>query len=295
MGISPLTKEMAAAGVAVARSAEIPITTGNSYIASSTLWAAASAVRRMGLIQLERGRILKAKTMVIGATGAVGSTCSRLLAKAFEEVYLVGRNIAKLLALQESIQEESPDVRVEVCTRAAKHLHDMDVIVAASSVARKILDIRQVKPGCVITDVTRPMILAPEDVALRPDVLVIKSGEVYLPGDTVEMKGIGLPPNVVPAGLAETIILALEGRFEAFTLGSQTEWRKVREVYRLGLKHGMQLAAISGVNGVILDEEIARVRTEALRARTAAASRKTPQGRLPPPHSKPEHPHRDAS
>ncbi len=267
MGISPLTKEMGIAGVAVAGSSDIPITTGNSYIASSTLWAAAAAVRRMGLIQLQRGKILRAKTMVVGATGSVGSICSRLLAKAFEEVYLVGRNIAKLLALQESIQEESPEVRVEVCTRAEKYLQDMDVIVAAASGARKILDIRHVKPGCVISDVTRPMILTPEDVALRPDVLVIKSGEVFLPGEDIQMKGIGMPPNVVPAGLAETIILALEGRFEVFTLGSETEWQKVREVYRMGLKHGMQLAAISGVNGVITDEEIARVKARALKAR----------------------------
>jgi short-subunit dehydrogenase len=44
--------------------------------------------------------------MVIGATGAVGVICSHLLARAFEEVHLVGRNIAKLLALQESILKE---------------------------------------------------------------------------------------------------------------------------------------------------------------------------------------------
>jgi hypothetical protein len=139
------------------------------------------------------------------------------------------------------------------------------------------------------------MILAPEDVALRPDVLVIKSGEVYLPGDDVEMKGIGLPPNVVPAGLAETIVLALEGRFEVFTLGSQTEWQKVREVYRMGLKHGMQLAAISGVNGVITDEEIARVREEALRARRAAPSRQPARERRPSPRPKATHAQKDAS
>jgi predicted amino acid dehydrogenase len=270
MGISPLTKEMAIAGVTAAQSAPIPITTGNSYIASSTLWAAAAAVRRMGLIKLEKGKILKAKTMVIGATGAVGSICSRLLAKAFQDVYLVGRNIAKLLALQESILQESPDVRVEVCTRAEKHLREMDVIVTAASGASKILDIRHVKPGCVISDVTRPMILSPEDVALRPDVLVIKSGEVYLPGNDVRMKGIGLPPNVVTAGMAETIVLALEGRFETFTLGSETEWKKVREVYRMGLKHGMQLAAISGVNGVITDDDIRAVKRHALEARQRA-------------------------
>jgi len=35
----------------------------------------------------------------------------------------------------------------------------------------------------------------------------------------------------------------------------------------MGLKHGMRLAAISGVNGVYSDEDIARVRKLALQAR----------------------------
>ncbi|MBW2220346.1 MAG: hypothetical protein JRF40_12790, partial [Deltaproteobacteria bacterium] len=42
---------------------------------------------------------------------------------------------------------------------------------------------------------------------------------------------------------------------------------KVREIYKLGLKHGMKLAAISGVNGVFSDEDIAKVRRLALKAR----------------------------
>lgn len=264
-GISPLTREMGSVAVNLAKYADIPVTTGNSYVASSALWAAAEAVRRIGLIRLERGKILKAKTMVIGATGDVGSICCRLLAKAFEEVYMVSRNIAKLLALQESIQEESPSVILRVSTRADTYLGDMDVVVAASAGAGRILDITKVKPGCVITDVTRPMILTPEDVAMRPDVLVIRSGEILLPGDSIKMKRIGLPPNVAPAGLAETIVLALEGRFEIFTVGSETRWEKVREIYRLGLKHGMKLAAISGVQGIITDEEIERVRQRALK------------------------------
>jgi hypothetical protein len=73
------------------------------------------------------------------------------------------------------------------------------------------------------------------------------------------MRDIGLPPGVVYAGLAETITLALEGRFEVFTVGASPQWDKVREIYRLGLKHGMQLAAISGVDGIYSEEEIARV------------------------------------
>ena len=122
----------------------------------------------------------------------------------------------------------------------------MDMIVTATSGAgKKILDIMKVKPGCVITDVARPLDLPPEEVAKRPDVLVIESGEILLPGK-VSMKNIGLPKNVAYACLAETIVLALEGRFENFTVGRNIEWEKVREIYRLGRKHGMKLAAISG-------------------------------------------------
>ena len=159
-------------------------------------------------------------------------------------------------------------------TRPDRFVADMDVIVTATSGAgKKVLDITNVKPGCVITDVARPLDLSPEDVAKRPDVLVIESGEIELPGNP-EMKSIGLPHKVAYACLAETIVLALEGRFEVFTIGRDIEWKKVREIYKLGLKHGMKLAAISGVNGVFTDEDIAEVKRLALEARAKLAEGK---------------------
>jgi hypothetical protein len=78
---------------------------------------------------------------------------------------------------------------------------------------------------------------------------------------------------VAYACLAETIVLALEGRFENFTVGRQIEWPKVREIYQLGLKHGMKLAAISGVSGEFSDADIERIRTLALAARARLARR----------------------
>jgi len=81
------------------------------------------------------------------------------------------------------------------------------------------------------------------------------------------MKDIGLPPKVAYACLAETIVLALDRRFEVFTIGRDIEWEKVKAIYKMGLKHGMKLAAISGVNGVFSDDDIAKVRNLALKAR----------------------------
>jgi predicted amino acid dehydrogenase len=274
MGLGAFTKVVGDAGVTVAKKASIPITTGNSYSASGALWAAADAVRRMGLIEIENGKKIKGKTMVFGATGAIGSVCCRLLAMAFDEIYLCGRNIVKLMSLKESILKETPNVKLHTVVNPDKYLKDMDVIVTATSgMGKKILDITKVKPGCVITDVARPLDLSPEEVAKRPDVLVIESGEILLPGDP-KLKDIGLPPKVVYACLAETIVLALDRRFEVFTIGRDIEWEKVKSIYKMGLKHGMKLAAISGVNGVFTDEDINQVRNLAIKARKKSKTAK---------------------
>jgi predicted amino acid dehydrogenase len=271
MGLGAFTKVVGDAGVTVARQAPLPITTGNSYSASGALWAAHDALLRMRLLPQPRGKErLKFKAMVVGATGAIGSACARLLVRAAEEVYLVSPETAKLLALKAAIEQESPGAKVVLAARADRDLPQMDMVVTATSGAgKKVLDIMKVKPGCVITDVARPLDLPPSEVAKRPDVLVIESGEIQLPGE-VRMKNIGLPRGVAYACLAETIVLALEGRFENFTVGRQIEWPKVREIYQLGLKHGMKLAAISGVHGEFSDKDIARVRRLALAARSRA-------------------------
>ena len=271
MGLGAFTKVVGDAGVTVARRARIPITTGNSYSASGALWAAADAMRRMGLVPLPekgKGQRIAAKTMVIGASGSIGSVSARLLAMAFDEVVIAGRDMKKLEELKKSILLDTPDAKVVCSIDYDSLLADMDMIVTSTSGAgKKILDITKVKPGCVITDVARPLDLPPEEVAKRPDVLVIESGEIELPTQVKGMKTIGLPKNVIYACLAETIVLALEGRFEVFTIGRDTEWEKVKEIYKLGLKHGMKLSAISGVGGVFSDEDIAKVVTLAKKAR----------------------------
>ena len=274
MGLGAFTKVVGDAGVTVARRAPLPITTGNSYSASGALWAAHDALLRMNLLPKPKGKErAKFKAMVVGATGAIGSACARLLVRAAEEVYLVSPETAKLLALKESILQQTPDAKVYLSARADKDIAQMDMIVTATSGAgKKILDITKVKSGCATNDVARPLDLPPEEVAKRPDVLVIESGEIEVPGD-LQVKNIGLPKNVVYACLAETIVLALEGRFENYTVGRQIEWEKVHEIYRIGLKHGMKLAAISGANGVFSDEEIAKVRELALAARARKRSR----------------------
>ncbi|MEX1100245.1 MAG: hypothetical protein WEB87_07455, partial [Bacteriovoracaceae bacterium] len=112
-------------------------------------------------------------------------------------------------------------------------------------------------------DVSRPFDIQEEDAAKRPDVLVIASGEVELPGDVKLTCDIGLEGQVVYACLAETAILALEGRFESFSLSRDISYKKVIEIDRLARKHGVKLSAIMGHQHEITEEEINLARKKA--------------------------------
>ncbi len=251
MGLGAFTSVVGDAGVTVANQSHIAITTGNSLTVAAVLESAKQGLRLMGMRDLTRGRV-----MVIGATGSIGSVCSRLLAQAIFDVVLVGREPEKLIELKRTIQEETPTAHVIISTHADDYLGDCDLLVTATSAfGQRIVDISQCKPGMVICDVARPIDISEAEAALRPDVLVIESGEVIIPGDVSYGFDIGLPDQTAYACLAETTLLAMDGRFENFTIGRNIRMERVKEIFYLFKKHGFKLAALRSF-GVYVTEEM---------------------------------------
>ncbi len=78
---------------------------------------------------------------------------------------------------------------------------------------------------------------------------------------------LGLPGKTVYACLAETALLALEERYESFTLGRNIEIDKVKEIYKMAVRHGARLSAIRGHMGFISDKEIHLIRELAQKKR----------------------------
>jgi predicted amino acid dehydrogenase len=256
MGLGAFTKVVGDAGMTVAYKSDIAITSGNSLTVVATLEAAKQAVIKMGATDLTQGR-----AVIIGATGSIGAVCSRLIAQAIGDVVLVAPRPEKLIALKKTIEAETPGSRVVIATDAGPYLADADLVVTTTTaIGQKVIDVLQLKPGCVVCDVARPPDVQAEDARLRPDVLVIESGEVLLPGEPDFGFDIGLPPGVAYACLAETAVLAMEDRFENFTLGRNIEMDKVKEMYRLFKKHGLQLEGLRSFGRYVTDEEVAQKR-----------------------------------
>ena len=265
MGLGAYTKIVGDAGVTVARFSPVPVTTGNSLSAAATLWAGSFAIERMGLVK-KIDKIYNGQVMIIGATGSIGNVCAKLLCQSWKKVVLISPRAHALLEIKDEIEKINPHSEIHISTDSNKYAPTSDYIITTTSANKaKIIDIEKVKPGCVICDVSRPFDITKEDAAKRPDVLVIASGEVKLPGNPKITCDIGLPGNTVYACLAETALLALESRFESFTLSRNLDYHKVREIDALARKHGIKLSTIMGHDLEITPEEIDLCREHALK------------------------------
>jgi predicted amino acid dehydrogenase len=267
MGLGAFTSVVGDAGITVAHEADIAITSGNSLTVAMTLEAAKQAVIRMGVTDLTKGKV-----MIVGATGSIASVCSRLVAQAIKNVVLVSIEPEKLLELKRVIQEETPGAEVTIATRAGDLIAECDLVITATSAfGQRVIDITKCKPGAVICDVARPPDINPAEAALRPDVLVIESGEVIIPGDVDFGYDIGLPPKTSYACLAETACLAMDGRFEDYTLGRNITMERVKEIYKISLKHGFKLAPLRSFGKYVSEADLAARRALAEEYRSDAA------------------------
>jgi predicted amino acid dehydrogenase len=271
VGLGAFTKVVGDAGVTVAKHAPIPVTTGNSLTIAATLETAKLTAKRMGWKDLARG-----KAMIVGATGSIGSVCSRLLAAAVKDVVLVSIEPERLAALKRRILAEVADATVETDVTTARWVGKCDLIVTATSAfGLRVLDVSQCKPGAVILDVALPPDISAEEAAVRPDVLVVESGEVLIPGPVRFSFDIGLPPGVAYACLAEAALLSMEERYECFTLGRDVAPGRVKEIYRLFRKHGFRIAPLRTFGEPLTDAMVEEkcAQAEALRRSPALLKR----------------------
>ena len=257
IGLGAFLKVVGDRGVSVARSLNTPVTTGNSYTAGSALQGALLAAARMGI------RAEEAKATVIGATGAIGSVCARILAKHVASITLVARNVERLEALQEEIAR-SASARVHVSTDPRGAVRNADIVMAVSSATDVLVQPEDLRPGAVVCDVARPRNVSAAVYEKRNDVLVIDGGVIRVPGEQVDFGfHFGFPPKHAEACIAETIILALERRFECFTLGADITVEQVEEIVRLAHKHGFEVAGFRRFERAIPDEEVEQIRRNA--------------------------------
>lgn len=267
MGLGAFTKVVGDAGVTVAARLPIAVTTGNSYTAASAIEGTLLAAARMEI------DLRQAHALVVGATGAIGAACSQMLAPHVSVLTLAARNVERLEALAARIRDggaggRSATVHVTTDVHAAVAAADLTLTVSAATDA--LVQPEDLRPGAVVCDVARPRNVSRLVYERRDDVLVIDGGVIEVPGAVDFRLDFGFPPRSVEACMAETMILALEGRYEDYTVGRDLTLAQVQEMDGLARKHGFRVAGFRRFERAIGDDEIARIKAAAARRGVAA-------------------------
>ena len=256
VGLGAMTAVVGDAGITIAKNLDIAVTTGNSYTVATALQGTKKAAELMGI------DLTEANVLVVGATGSIGSVCARILARDVRYLTLLARNRQRLDNLAKRILRES-GLAVKISQDVKEAVKQADVIITVTGSAEAVIDVLDLKPGAVVCDVARPRDVSKRAAALRKDVLVIEGGVVDVPGDVEFGFNFGFPPRTSYACMAETMLLALEKRFEPFTLGRDLSVAQVDEITRLADKHGFKVSGFRSFERALTDEEIALIRQEA--------------------------------
>jgi len=256
VGLGATTSVVGDAGITVAKNLNIAVTSGNSYTVYTALEGTRKACELMGV------DLAKAEVVVIGATRSIGAICARIMAREARYLTLVARNEAKLEELARQILEET-GLAAAVTSDVRKALATADVVITVTSAADTVIEPEYLKPGAVVCDVARPRDVSKKVAEVRDDVLVIEGGLVEVPGDVNFNFNFGYPPKLALACMAETMILALEGRFENYTLGRNLTLEQVEEIGRLAKKHGFKLAGFRSFERPVSEETIKAIKERA--------------------------------
>ena len=258
LGLGAFTSVVGDAGVTIAQALDIPVTTGDSY----TVMVAVDAIREAACVM--EIPLQTATAAVVGATGAIGQVCAELLADDVERLYLIGRKQEKLEELRDRLKDHAraeliPSTRMDV-------LKEAQLILTVTSSIHDVIRPEHLQPGSVVCDVARPRDVSAMVAAVRDDILVIDGGMVDVPGPVDFHFNFGFPPGKAYACMAETIALALEGKFEDYTLGKHLTRERVEEIDQIAKKHGFRLSGFRSFEKEVTPEQIEVVRQNAKRA-----------------------------
>jgi len=254
IGLGAFTSIVGDGGITISKQLDIAVTTGNSYTTATAVEGGLDAARRMGI------NLKRAKVAVVGATGSIGKTCAQMLAPQCAEIALIGRDLTRL----EAAGKELSGACVRLYDDVHLGLRDADLILTVTSARDAVIEPEDLKPGCVVCDVARPRDVSVRVAKERDDVLVIEGGVVAVPGKDADFHfQFGFPPKTAYACMSETIMLALDSRYESFTLGKEVSIAQADETVRLAKKHGFQLAGYRSFEREVTQETIETTRRRA--------------------------------
>ncbi len=215
---------------------EIHITNGGAYTAATVKAAVPGLLKRF---VAEGGALGRSSAAVVGANGVVAFGVARIVASEVARLILIGRDSERLERSAKTLRRKYPDTQIETSTDVAM-CETADLIFTATSDPAPVLFAQHVKPGAWIFDLGRP---ADVDESVRevPGVHIIPGGVVRPPGAMRSHLDLHFGDGMVPACMAETMIMSATRAFHRKSLGNATKSADIEFYLREGARLGFEI------------------------------------------------------
>jgi predicted amino acid dehydrogenase len=260
LGLGGFTAVIGDGGLTISKHLNIPVTTGDSYTIATAVEGTLKAARRMGT---DPRRSVAA---VVGATGSIGRVCAQLLGPQVGEIILVGRRLNELTQVEELVLAQG-----QSNTRISTSMLDLrqaDMVLTVTNTIDAVIEPQHLKIGAVVCDVARPRDVSRQVLEERDDILVIEGGMVRVPGPVNFNFDFGFPPGMAFACMAETMTLALEGRYQSYTVGKNISLEQVQTMADMANRHGFRVNGFRSFELAVTDETIIQIKKNVLDKQT---------------------------
>jgi len=223
-------------GTEVAARSGIAVTNGGAYTAGTVKMAVPVILDRLRSRGIDPA---DATIAVVGANGVVGFGICRQVVEHVGRLIMLGTDASRLERSRELLARRHPGARIEATTDHGV-LCGADAIFTATSSPRPVIFPEHVREGCLIIDLGRPYDVD-DSVKTMPGAEVIPGGVVRLPGNPSWNINLGYGPGLVPACLAETVIIALDGCTQRVSLGDRTKTENIEYLVARAAEMGFEV------------------------------------------------------
>lgn len=212
----------------------IPVLNGRNYYIVAAL---GKALKIADQVQLD---LASAQIAIIGANSIIGSLTTQILASKSNYITLVAEHNVDLTKLTRKIMYEQG-----IALKISRDIHNViknnDIIILASSVDKTVINPHNIKEKAIIVDLLRQEEILMEVKSKRNDLIVVEEENIRIPEHMNFNFEFHLPKDLVCASMSETMILALENKYNNYTLGKTLDMSGISEISKMARKHGCEL------------------------------------------------------
>jgi predicted amino acid dehydrogenase len=259
VGLGGFTSVCCDEGREIVEDCDVAITSGNTLTAALAIQ---EVIRASKLLDLE---LENAKMAVIGATGDIGSAVTRVLAPRVAETVIAARNYDRLNEFAHELSVNS-NSKISIVKYVHEAVREADIILTATNAVTTVIDPADLLPGAIVCDIAIPHNISREVRNVRNDILVFDGGIASYPplesmGKKRRWTSLFPVPTQIYGCLAETIVLALDGRYENFSIGrGRITEDRISLIWEMSGRHGFSIGAFYCGESEYTPTDIARIK-----------------------------------